>query len=86
RVVTLCLGYGLKCADDLSCRSLRATDKRNGVNSDAVNATPLSTAGGPSRYRLNSVMRIYSSLLKKDENRVLSREPRLGPDTPRPGA
>ncbi|MED6134770.1 hypothetical protein PIB30_040036 [Stylosanthes scabra] len=29
RVVTLCLGYGLKCVNDLSCRSLRATDGRN---------------------------------------------------------
>ncbi|MED6113636.1 hypothetical protein PIB30_072716 [Stylosanthes scabra] len=29
RVVTLCLGHGLKCADDLSCWSLKATDGRN---------------------------------------------------------
>ncbi|MED6114722.1 hypothetical protein PIB30_083250 [Stylosanthes scabra] len=47
RVVTLCLGYELKCADDLSCRSLRETDGRNIVNSDAVNAMPLPTAWGP---------------------------------------
>ncbi|MED6152352.1 hypothetical protein PIB30_091177, partial [Stylosanthes scabra] len=30
RVVTLCPSYRLRCADDLSHRSLRATDGRNG--------------------------------------------------------
>ncbi|MED6175339.1 hypothetical protein PIB30_077387 [Stylosanthes scabra] len=47
RVVILCLGYGLKCADDLSCRSLRATDGRNGVSLEAINATPLPITGKP---------------------------------------
>ncbi|MED6187286.1 hypothetical protein PIB30_075004 [Stylosanthes scabra] len=47
RVVTLCPGYGLRCADDLSHRSLRATDGRNEVSLEAVNATPLPITGGP---------------------------------------
>ncbi|MED6150724.1 hypothetical protein PIB30_075240, partial [Stylosanthes scabra] len=40
-------GIKLKCGDDLSCRSLRATDGRNRVNLEAVNATPLPITGGP---------------------------------------
>ncbi|MED6162588.1 hypothetical protein PIB30_071914 [Stylosanthes scabra] len=47
RVVTLCLGYGLKCADDLSCRSLRASDGKNGVSTDAINTTSLPITGRP---------------------------------------
>ncbi|MED6125513.1 hypothetical protein PIB30_069167 [Stylosanthes scabra] len=47
RLVIFCLGYGLKCANDLSCRSLRATDGRNRVSLDAVKATPLPITGGP---------------------------------------
>ncbi|MED6153784.1 hypothetical protein PIB30_105363, partial [Stylosanthes scabra] len=47
RVVTLCIGYGLKCADDLSHRFLRETDGRNGVSLEAVNAMPLPITGGP---------------------------------------
>ncbi|MED6206358.1 hypothetical protein PIB30_025903 [Stylosanthes scabra] len=47
RVVTSCLGYGLKYADDLSCLSLRATDGRNRVNSNAVNTMLLPTACRP---------------------------------------
>ncbi|MED6161172.1 hypothetical protein PIB30_058233 [Stylosanthes scabra] len=47
RVVTLCPGCGVKCANDLSRWSLRATDGRNGVNLEAVNATPLPITGGP---------------------------------------
>ncbi|MED6165088.1 hypothetical protein PIB30_096286 [Stylosanthes scabra] len=47
RVVILCLGYGLKCADDLSCRSRRATNGRNEVSFEAVNATPVPIMGGP---------------------------------------
>ncbi|MED6224583.1 hypothetical protein PIB30_085451 [Stylosanthes scabra] len=46
-VLTLCHGYGLKCADDPSLRSLRATDGRNGVSLEAVNAMPLPITGGP---------------------------------------
>ncbi|MED6193359.1 hypothetical protein PIB30_018510 [Stylosanthes scabra] len=38
---------GVAHLDDLSCRSLRATDGRNGVNFDVVNATPLPAAWGP---------------------------------------
>ncbi|MED6137199.1 hypothetical protein PIB30_062869, partial [Stylosanthes scabra] len=41
------LGYGVKYGNDLSCRSLRATDARNRVNFDAVNATPLPAVWGP---------------------------------------
>ncbi|MED6128848.1 hypothetical protein PIB30_102038 [Stylosanthes scabra] len=37
-MLTLCPGYGLGCADDLSHRSLRATDGRNGVSLE-VDAT-----------------------------------------------
>ncbi|MED6139563.1 hypothetical protein PIB30_085048 [Stylosanthes scabra] len=47
QVVILCLSYGLKCADDLSCRSLRATDGRNGASLEAINAMPLPITGGP---------------------------------------
>ncbi|MED6151108.1 hypothetical protein PIB30_079147 [Stylosanthes scabra] len=47
RVVTLCPGCGVNCADDLSRWSLRATDGRNGANLEAVNATPLPIMGGP---------------------------------------
>ncbi|MED6126544.1 hypothetical protein PIB30_079501 [Stylosanthes scabra] len=36
RVVTLCPGCGVKCADDLSRWSLRATDGRNRVNLEPV--------------------------------------------------
>ncbi|MED6223405.1 hypothetical protein PIB30_073669 [Stylosanthes scabra] len=39
--------YALKCTDDLSCRFLRATDGRNVVSLEAVNATPLPITGGP---------------------------------------
>ncbi|MED6173133.1 hypothetical protein PIB30_056439 [Stylosanthes scabra] len=38
-VVILRLGYELKYADDLSYRSLKAMDGRNGISSDAVNTT-----------------------------------------------
>ncbi|MED6146692.1 hypothetical protein PIB30_036847 [Stylosanthes scabra] len=47
RVVILCPGRGLRCADNLSHRSLSATDGRNGVSLEAVNAMPLPITGGP---------------------------------------
>ncbi|MED6220830.1 hypothetical protein PIB30_048594 [Stylosanthes scabra] len=46
-VVTLCADCGVKCADELSRWSLRATDGKNGVNLEVVNATPLPITGGP---------------------------------------
>ncbi|MED6212021.1 hypothetical protein PIB30_079181 [Stylosanthes scabra] len=47
RVVTLCPGCGVKYVDDLSRWCLRATDGRNDVNLEDVNATPLPITGGP---------------------------------------